>query len=80
MKTAVLIKKILVLTWLMLFLFQRHENLEVKKGDASDGKTFSEFLAGKDAVLSALGARSGRFANITLYSQTMREIHEAMKR
>jgi putative NADH-flavin reductase len=63
-------------------LLFRHENLEVVKGDACDLDSFERVLADKDAVLSCLGSKNtkGPFAFTTLYSDTIKNIIEAMKR
>jgi hypothetical protein len=60
----------------------RHANLKVVQGDACDINSFESALTGKDAVLSCLGSKNskGPFAFTTLYSDTMKNIIEAMKR
>lgn len=66
---------------LVLFVFARHENLEMVKGDAYSIETFESVLAEKDAVLSCLGSPAvGPFATTTLYSDTVKVIIEGMKK
>ncbi|XP_028410457.1 uncharacterized protein LOC114533069 [Dendronephthya gigantea] len=60
----------------------RHDNLEVLQGDICDLSSFESALAGKDAVLSCLGSKGtkGPFAFTSLYSESIANIVEAMKR
>ena len=52
------------------------------QGDACDLSSFESVLDGKDAVMSCLGSKNtkGPFAFTTLYSDTIANIIEAMKR
>jgi putative NADH-flavin reductase len=55
-----------------------HERLSVLRGDVLDPASLAPSMAGQDAVLSSLGATSGR-GQITLYSEGMRNIIQAMR-
>ena len=67
---------------IQLFLSHRNDNLEVVKGDACDVESFASLMAGKDAVLSALGVSTyvSVFGSTTFYSESIKAITEAMKR
>lgn len=54
-----------------------HERLEKRRGDVLDGATVTGAVAGCDAVLSALGMRSGERDRL-VYSEGMRQILAAM--
>ena len=55
----------------------RHEHLEVVEGDVLEPETIRGAIAGKDAVISALGARDR--APTTLYSEGVANIMQAMR-
>ena len=62
------------------FIFFRHPNLELVKGDACDVESFTAALKGKDAVISCLGVAASIFNPTTFYSESMFAILEGMKR
>ena len=64
----------------MHFIFSRHPNLELVKGDACDVESFVSALQGKDAVVSGLGVVASIFNPTTFYSESMHAIMEGMKR
>jgi len=55
----------------------RHERLKVIQGDVLDPATFREQMVGKDAVVSAIGARDT--GPTVVYSQGVANIMEAMR-
>ena len=55
----------------------RHEHLEVVEGDVLEPETIRGAIAGKDAVISALGARDR--APTTIYSEGVANIMQAMQ-
>jgi putative NADH-flavin reductase len=55
----------------------QHERLEVIQGDVLQPDTIHESIAGKDAVVSALGVRD--FAPTTVYSEGVANIMQAMQ-
>jgi len=55
----------------------QHERLEVMQGDVLEPGTIQESIAGKDAVISALGARN--LAPTTVYSEGVANIMQAMQ-
>jgi putative NADH-flavin reductase len=55
-----------------------HERLQVLRGDVLDPATLAPAVAGRDAVLSSLGASTGR-APTTLYSEGMRNAIQVMR-
>jgi putative NADH-flavin reductase len=59
-----------------------HPNLEVVKGDICRVETFAHYLVNQDAVISALGVRSGLFGDrpTTLYSEGSANLLAAMHR
>lgn len=56
---------------------RRHERLRVYGGDVMDSPTFTPLMAGKDAVVSCLGARKNE--PTTLYSTGIQHILSAMQ-
>lgn len=63
------------------FYYNRHEKLEVVKGDVFDSESLVPVLEGKDAVLSCLGAHgTSVFKHTTLYSESMKSISAAMEK
>ena len=67
----------------MLFTFSyfhRDGNLKLHKGDALNRETFQGCIAETDVVMSCLGSHDLRFSTVSLYSQSIKEIHEVMKR
>jgi putative NADH-flavin reductase len=57
----------------------QHRNLRVVRGDVLEPPTLNGVLSNVDAVLSALGAHSGRQPTY-VYSRGMKHIREAMKK
>lgn len=55
----------------------RHEHLEVIQGDVLEPDTIRESIAGKDAVISAIGVRN--LAPTTVYSEGVANMIQAMK-
>ena len=63
------------------FCYNRHEKLEVIKGDVLNAESLVPILEGKDAVLSCLGAHgTSVFKHTTLYSESMNAISSAMEK
>ena len=56
----------------------RHERLHVLRGDVLDPASLAPAMAGRDAVISSLGVKTRR-GPITLYSEGMRNILQAMR-
>jgi len=64
-----------------IILYNRHEKLEVIKGDVFNEESLVPILEGKDAVLSCLGAHgTSVFKHTTLYSESMKAISSAMEK
>eukprot|EP00794_Sanderia_malayensis_P015950 gene15950-17553_t len=61
--------------------FKKYDSFEVKQGNALDRSTFEEAMTDADAVISCLGPARyvSIFETTSLYSDSMKEIHEAMK-
>ena len=55
-----------------------HERLFIVKGDVLELSTFEAALAGKDAVITCLGARN--LSPTTIYSEGMANITKAMQK
>ncbi|PUZ27667.1 Putative NADH-flavin reductase [Chitinophaga costaii] len=57
-----------------------HPNLQIVKGDVSDPGSFSAYLEGKDAVISAIGVNGGfgKDKPTTLYSEGNRNVLNEM--
>jgi len=69
------------LNLLNAFCYNRHEKLEVIKGDVFNTESLVPILEGKDAVLSCLGAHgTSVFKHTTLYSESMKAISSAMEK
>ena len=63
------------------FCYNRHEKLEVIKGDVFNAESLLPILEGKDAVLSCLGAHgTSVFKRTTLYSESAKAISSAMEK
>ncbi|XP_020600931.1 flavin reductase (NADPH)-like isoform X2 [Orbicella faveolata] len=60
-----------------LIRYERHENLEVVKGDVFDADSITPILEGKNAVVSCLGFQVGAK---TLYSKSITSIITAAER
>jgi putative NADH-flavin reductase len=59
-----------------------HQKLEVVQGDLLQPGTFEKYLAGKDAVVSAIGVKGGLFSDkpTNLYSEGNANLLQAMER
>ena len=58
----------------------RYDNFEVKQGNVLQRETFEEHVENSDAVMSCLGGSGSRFATMTFYSDSIKEIHKAMQK
>src|SRR3954470_13733842 len=58
-----------------------HQNLEVVQGDLLQSGTFEKYLAGNDAIISAIGVKGGMFGDkpTTLYSDGNANLLQAME-